>query len=304
MKWDNTDVSNKIKWTVKKNRPDEYQTLSGTAAEFRKFLNTQPDIKTIALELTGLVDLLLVTGNRGWIGDKEEGEFQLLDTWQKRIPFVWTAGKIKFVEKDLRKWVEKNVKKYSEGFGMPFAPWINVLSGYTFTYQVGFCEEHSALACYLLIWGGLHPESTPPFQKLHVMYKNRVLGDPRDIYFSILGASEWSRGNHGFVVLFKGDEFAESVMKLKEYFKGKGEKDLLRGKVFEYIFQHPELWGKKAWVVDGWLGYSYPAADIQKTFFKEFGMYNFKLFHHPDWNPFHFGDLFLRVCEHYNITWE
>ena len=296
MKWDNKDDANKKKWVVKSKRPAGYQTLDGTAAEFRNFLNTQPDIKTIASELSGLVDLLLVTGNRGW-GEYEPGECEHLDTWQFCIPPIRRIQKQLFVKMDLRKWVDQEVKKYKN---WEYA-WIYVSSTYSFFYQVGFCEEHAALACYLLIFGGLHPQSKPP---LHIMGKDIEAGDPnRKIYFSIIGADllSWDgpvASNHAFVVLVNGDEFAESIKKLKQQFsaKGKGGKE----KVFLYMNEHPELWGKNAWVADGWNGYSYLVADIQKTLkTKVVGMG-----WHSNWNPFRFGYLFPRICDHYGISWD
>lgn len=295
MKWDNTDAANKKKWVVKSKRLAEYQTLKGTAGEFRNFLNTQPDVETIASELSGLVDLLLVTGNRG-LGEYEPGEYQLLDTWQKYIPIAWRAGKVSFVEDDLRNWVAKEAKTYKDRFR---APWIYVSSLYTFTYQLGFCEEHAALACHFLIDGGLHPQSKPP---LHGTEENQV-DVTREIYFAIVGAVSWPSG-HAFVVLAKGNEFAESIKNVKKLLDAKGKDG--RVKVFDYILERPELWGKNAWVADGWLGYSYTAADIQKIFKKEFidtGDFKFKV-NDNDWKPFHMGSLFLRICEHYDIDWD
>lgn len=310
MIWNNKDTENKKKWVVKEFRPPEYRTLHGTVTKFREFLNSKPDIKTIAEELSGLVDLLLITGNRGYIGEYESGEYQLLDVYQKHIPLYWSIGwrtdKELFV-KDIREEMDKRWKEAQKKVqGLPY---IYISAEYTFKYQLGFCEEHALLGCFLLIHGGLHPLSKP---LLFPYFEEDRHKETRDIYFSVAGAGIGKvripifYSKHAFIVLVKGKEFAESIRTLKSVSPVKS-----REATYEFLLQHPEYWGENSWIADGWLGYSYPSAKLKEIIVKEFstlisGVKDVTL--GPGdierHKPFHFGSLFLRVCRDYEISWD
>lgn len=301
----NNNLENKKIWVVKNKRPPGYQTLVGTAEKFREFLDSEPDIDTIAKELSALVDLLLITGNRGVLGGGEAGEFQLLDTWQKYIPLAWRVGKEKFVA-DMREKMDRDWEKAKKTF--QDWPYVFISAQYTFHYQLGFCEEHALLGLYLLIFGGLHPLSKTllfPYFEEDRNKKNR------DIYFSIVGAGVGKvkmkpfYSKHAIIALLKGKEFAQSIRALKSYYSSD------KHKVFEFLLQHPEYWGKNSWIADGWLGYSYPSSKIKEIMVKEFtsfisGIEDVEL--GPGdierHQPFHFGNLFNRICRDYQIYWD
>ncbi len=91
----------------------------------------------------------------------------------------------------------------------------------------GKCEEHAFLGLYLLTVGH--------------MIQNKSYGRlANDIYYTGAATSK-----HGFIILVLGKEFKNAVAASKK----------LRGKIDpKWLMAHKNLWGKNAWVADGWTG--------------------------------------------------
>jgi hypothetical protein len=91
----------------------------------------------------------------------------------------------------------------------------------------GKCEEHAFLAVYLLTVG--HMIQNMPFGQLR-----------GDIFYT--GAATTK---HGIAILVKGSEFKNAIIASKKK----------TGKINpRWLCLHTNLWGKSAWIIDGWEG--------------------------------------------------
>jgi len=273
----------KIKWAKVSKRPGHYQFLSGTLVKVKEFIQTGPEIWQIAHAISHLVDLLLVTGNRSEPGYDEE---HLEKMWADRVGGFYFR-KRNIVKVYLRDAIEKVTEKY-KAKGMK-APYIKACGELAFYNQIGFCEEHAVVACYLLAFGA------------------EQLLKEIDVFFAMVGARSSKRldglfSGHAFVVLVKGGEFADEIRNAREV--GTSQKDC-----YDYLVDKPFWWGESAWVADGWLGKPYKAKSIARV-----NRVNFATIFTPwvvpdlsridsEWVPYHLGNMFLRICKKYSIKW-
>lgn len=209
------------------------------------FFDDEPEIKNIAIAVSGKVDKTIFAQNR--LSDPIDlgyltpilplpliGMSYLSEHFQTLS--ILDVQNIEFIPGSYRKLMEKQSKTFEK----TTAPWaityrmpkILASAMVTTKSRVGKCEEHSMLSLYLLNVG--HMIQNMPYGQL----KN-------DIFYT--GAA--TKG-HAMALLVKGMEFKKAILRAKRETQGKSGSEITR--ILDWMLLNSDKWGESSWVVDGW----------------------------------------------------